>query len=556
MGLRAYRPWGSPLSASQLLSRRQSLSLAAWAILGAGCTVRHSDQRGASTQPGAPGPSGASPPAAAPPPPVVPPEFAGLSDPVALRFYQRRGWRSAWDPGQSDVLARGLGEARRHGLEHVDFKPKMTPGAASVQPDIRLTLTALRYAKALASGHVEPRTIEKVFTLQRNDVDLAAGLEQALAGGGLADWLASLPPSDAEYKALSAAYALGSACQAAPAVTPDKTPPPPETPPSQSAPSAIPPPASPPAASPAPESPPALQNPPAPPTPPAPLTPPAQGAPPANTPAEGAPSGSAPPGDASTTTEPKPAGVRSAERIRQLAANLERRRWLARTPPATRIDVNTAGCFLAYVKPGADPWAARVVLGKPGHETPSIQASFHRLVANPPWRVPVDIARKEIFPKGRGYLRREHMRVIGGQVVQQPGPHNSLGLVKFDVQDPYAIYLHDTPSKSLFALPDRHKSHGCVRVQNAVGFARKLADERGRAEAFDKALASGKTREVDIGEAISVRLLYHTAYADDAGRVTVIADAYGWNDKLAAALGFPAAPPPAPGERPDVDLGP
>ena len=245
-----------------------------------------------------------------------------------------------------------------------------------------------------------------------------------------------------------------------------------------------------------------------------------------------------------------------ASATRQLAANLERRRWLARTPPATRVDVNTAGAFLAYVKPDTDPIAARVVLGKVGHETPSIQASFHRLVANPPWRVPMDIARKEIFPKGGGYLRREHMRVVNGQVVQQPGPRNSLGLVKFDVEDPYEIYLHDTPAKTLFALPERHKSHGCVRVQNAVSFARHLADQAGKADQFDKALASGKTREVDIGEAIAVRMLYHTAYAGEDGRITVVSDVYGWNDRLASALGLGRAPSANHGEQPDVDVGP
>jgi murein L,D-transpeptidase YcbB/YkuD len=197
-----------------------------------------------------------------------------------------------------------------------------------------------------------------------------------------------------------------------------------------------------------------------------------------------------------------------------------------------------------------------MVCGKVGHETPSIQGDFYRLIANPPWRVPMSIARKEIFPKGRGYLRREHMRVVKGQVVQQPGPRNSLGLVKFDVQDPYQIYLHDTPSKSLFALPDRHKSHGCVRVQNAVGFARLIAGQAGKTDDFDKALASGKTREVDIGEAIPVRLLYHTAFADEDGQVTFVPDAYGWNDKLATALGWGPPRSGAGAEEPDVDIGP
>ncbi|HLZ84973.1 MAG TPA: L,D-transpeptidase family protein [Caulobacteraceae bacterium] len=528
------------MSVRRVLNRRQSLGFVAWAVIGAGCTAQPPKRHGAPAQP-----------AAAPrvTPPVAPSEFAGLSDPVALSFYQQRGWRAAWTPELGAALTGSLGDARRHGLDHARFAPRTTPGVGAIRQDIGLTLTALRYARALSSGHVDPRTVERVFTLQRNEVDLAAGLEQALAGAKLADWLASLPPSDAEYQALSAAY-MGSACQARPAaVSPQSAPT--EAPPAGNAPTGNGPTANTSTGNAPTENIPAGKAPTE--TPPA-VSPPSEGAPTENAPKESSP------GDTTSTASAPAASpakrlAAAAERPRQLAANLERRRWLARTQPATRIDVNTAGAFMAYVRPDADPWSARVVVGKVGHETPSIQASFRRLVANPPWRVPMDIARREIFPKGRGYLRRERMRVVGGQVVQQPGPRSALGRVKFDVQDPYDIYLHDTPSKSLFAQPERHRSHGCVRVQNAVGFARLLAGEAGRTDAFDKALASGKTREVDIGKAIPVRLLYHTAYIDEAGEVTVLADAYGWNDKLAAALGFPAAPAPNE-EQPDVDVGP
>ena len=558
----------SLLSALKLLSRRQSLSLAVWAVVGASCGPRHSNQPAAAP----PGHAAAAP--IVPPPPPVPAEFAGLSHPVALQFYHQRGWRPAWNPDQSAALTRSLGDARRHALERVDFAPKTTPGGPAIRQDIELTLAALRYAQALAFGHVDPRSIEKIFTLERNTADLAAGLEQALSGSRVADWLASLPPSDEEYQALSAAYVRGSVRQAKPAPEPDQdaspASPPPET---AVTPKASPQTASPPTASP--ESPPP-QEPPAP-TPPADNAPPAGGAP-ASAASQSAPSPDAASQSASpNAASPNPASAASTgapsesvsdesppkrraapptDHARQLAVNLERRRWLARTPPERRIDVNTAGCFLTYLKPGADPWTARVVLGKKGHETPSLQASFSRLVANPPWRVPADIARKEIFPKGGGYLRREHMRVVGGQVVQEPGPNSSLGLVKFDMQDAYAIYLHDTPSKALFALPERHKSHGCVRVQDAVGFARRLAGQAGRLDAFNAALASGKTREVDLGEAVPVRLLYHTAHADAGGQVAIFPDVYGWNDKLAAALGFRATAANASGEAPDVDLGP
>ena len=440
------------LSAPRHLNRRQSFGLAAWAVAGMGCGPRPSEPPAAAAQGAAAGPP-------APPPP--PPPFAGISDPDVLRFYEARGWRPAWTPDLAGAFSKAAGDARRHGLDPAIFAPKAANGADPTQRDIGLSVAAIRYARALASGFVDPRTVEKIFTLARNEVDLAWGLEQALVAAKLADWLASLAPTDPEYQALSAAWLAAT-------------------------------------------------------------------------------DGESPPRD----------------RARQLAANLERRRWLSRAPPETRIDVNTASCLMVYLRPGVDPWAARVVAGRAGHETPSIQGTFHRLVANPPWRVPMDIARKEILPKGGGYLSREHMRVVDGVVVQQPGPHSSLGVVKFDVEDPYEIYLHDTPSKSAFALPERHRSHGCVRVQNAVGLARLIAGQNGKADEFDKALSGGKTVGVDIGEAITVRLLYHTAYLGDDGRIAFAPDAYGWNDHLAEALGLGRAAGSANDQQTDTDVGP
>lgn len=223
------------------------------------------------------------------------------------------------------------------------------------------------------------------------------------------------------------------------------------------------------------------------------------------------------------------------DRARQLAVNLERRRWLTRRPPATRIDVNVAAAQLTYVRDGQVVLTRRVVAGAPGHETPLIEAPFSRLVVNPPWYVPASIAERELLPRGLPYLRRRGMTVRDGRVIQAPGPGSALGLVKFDMANPYAIYLHDTPAKDLFAEPDRWRSHGCVRVDGAVDLARRLAAERGRGAAFEAALASGETQVVELGEEIPVRLLYLTAEPAEAaaGGVTYPRDAYGWDGRLA-----------------------
>ncbi|HEV2362760.1 MAG TPA: L,D-transpeptidase family protein [Caulobacteraceae bacterium] len=421
---------------SRRLTRRQSLSLAAWAVLGASCNAQ-TPARGS-----------------------VPPDAvgAGLSDPLARRFYQQRGWRAAWDPGSIRELIRGIADARRHGLDPAAFAPKRDADPTPARQDENLTAAALAYAKALSEGFVEPRRIEKIYTVGRNSVDLPTGLQQALAQRKLGDWLASLPPSSAEYETLSAAYlnALGRSGLSSP-------------------------------------------------------------------PASGAPVG--------TSMAPP-------DQARQLAANLERRRWLARSPAAHRIDVNTAGAFLNYVEPGAQNLALRTVVGRDDHPTPSIEAPFHRLIANPPWIVPEDIARREILPKGAAYLRRQEMGWVGGKLEQRPGPECALGLVKFDLEDPYDIYLHDTSAKQLFQEPERHRSHGCVRVENALDLARRIAGEVGKGDAFDEALASRDTREVGLGEAIPVRMLYHTAYLDAGGGVILAPDVYGWDDALAAALGL------------------
>ena len=130
-----------------------------------------------------------------------------------------------------------------------------------------------------------------------------------------------------------------------------------------------------------------------------------------------------------------------------------------------------------------------------------------------------------------------------GQWVQASGPKNSLGIVKFDMKNDHAIYLHDTPAKALFAEDERHRSHGCVRVENAMQFAHMLARADGVDAEFSKAMASGKETFVELNTQIPVRLLYHTAWLGDDGRVHFADDAYGWDNDVATALGYPTKAP-------------
>jgi murein L,D-transpeptidase YcbB/YkuD len=141
-----------------------------------------------------------------------------------------------------------------------------------------------------------------------------------------------------------------------------------------------------------------------------------------------------------------------------------------------------------------------------------------------------------------------------GWIVQQSGPSNSLGLVKFDLANDQAIYLHDTPAKSLFARPERHASHGCVRVFDALGFARMIASDEGVLDQWDEARATGEESYVPLPHRIPVRLYYQTAYVED-GRVVIAPDVYGWDEDVAEALGLPRRARPA-APAPVRDLGP
>jgi murein L,D-transpeptidase YcbB/YkuD len=233
---------------------------------------------------------------------------------------------------------------------------------------------------------------------------------------------------------------------------------------------------------------------------------------------------------------------------------MERLRWLDRSPPATRIDVNTAATFLDYFRDGQQLDHRKVIDGEPGKETPQLGSPIFQLVANPTWTVPHSID-DEIAGKSSAWLARNNFSRKDGQWVQASGPQNSLGIVKFDMKNDHAIYLHDTPAKALFGQDDRHRSHGCVRVENAIQFAHMLAQADGIDAEFTKAMATGKETFVKLNHEIPVRLTYHTAFLGQDGRVHFVADAYGWDNDVAAALGYPTVQR-APVKETAADVGP
>jgi murein L,D-transpeptidase YcbB/YkuD len=156
--------------------------------------------------------------------------------------------------------------------------------------------------------------------------------------------------------------------------------------------------------------------------------------------------------------------------------------------------------------------------------------------------VPKGIGATELAKKSQAWLSENKFIMKDGQYVQQSGPKNSLGLVKLDLKNDQAIYLHDTPAKALFALDQRHRSHGCVRVENAVQFATALAHQEGVLDQFQKAMQQDDQGFIELPRQIPVRLLYQTAFWDGA-RIQFRPDIYGWDENIAKALELAPGPP-------------
>lgn len=243
--------------------------------------------------------------------------------------------------------------------------------------------------------------------------------------------------------------------------------------------------------------------------------------------------------------------IDAASRERQIAANLERWRWMPRPLPDTRVMVNAAAAKLTLVERGKEVLALRTVVGDRQHPTPALAAAIQSLLFDPPWDIPSSITRREIRPRLRrdpGYLERERIvsRDDGRRLRQLPGPRNALGLLKFEMPNPQDVYLHDTPSKELFARPQRFFSHGCIRVQRPTELAQHLMQDRPgwSAPAIAAAMAAGVTRRVGLAASMPVYVVYFTAFVEE-GAVAFRQDIYGRDAPLIAALDGTGSPPAA-----------
>ena len=222
-------------------------------------------------------------------------------------------------------------------------------------------------------------------------------------------------------------------------------------------------------------------------------------------------------------------GVAEAlRRARQIAINLERLRWLPRPMPADRLVVDTAAAQLQLFRDDHPVFTTRVVVGEFDKQTPELESVVRDVLFNPPWNVPPSIIKKEILPKlagNRGYLREHHMRWRGPMAIQQEaGPYSSLGRLKFEMNDRFEVYLHDTPEKWRFGAADRRMSHGCVRVENPRLLASLLLSEN--EDAIDRAIGVGHTHSRALPRPLPVFIVYRTAIVESDGAIGFRGDPY------------------------------
>ena len=230
------------------------------------------------------------------------------------------------------------------------------------------------------------------------------------------------------------------------------------------------------------------------------------------------------------------------DRIAAIMANMERWRWMPRRLPVNRVQVNIAAAVLTVFEGDQPVTSMRAVTGSPQNATPMLSSNIHSIVVNPPWNVPMSIARRELFPKGRATLAKQGYKIVktpegGERIVQPAGPNSALGRLKFDFANPFAVYLHDTPARGKFSSYDRLASHGCVRLEKPVSLAELMVasdpDLNGQIQTL---IDSGKTQRVSLPQEVAVYLLYWTAFASSNGTMSFRADPYGWDKLLAEKI--------------------
>ena len=241
--------------------------------------------------------------------------------------------------------------------------------------------------------------------------------------------------------------------------------------------------------------------------------------------------------------------VPATYRLGQIAANMERLRWMPRSLGSRYIAVNVPAFHLEAYDKGQKALEMKVIVGQEYEDkaTPVFSDSMETVVFRPYWNITPDIQAKEIEPKiasDPGYMQAEDLEYYkdGGatRIRQKPGPKNSLGYVKFLFPNDFNIYLHDTPNHALFEKDVRAFSHGCIRVEKPTELAEWVLGWD--AAKVRQAMEQGPDNTpVKLPRKLPVYITYGTAYVRD-GLLYFGNDLYHRDDKLVQAAAAGALP--------------
>ncbi|MDP1728332.1 MAG: L,D-transpeptidase family protein [Bacteroidota bacterium] len=248
-------------------------------------------------------------------------------------------------------------------------------------------------------------------------------------------------------------------------------------------------------------------------------------------------------------------------KIKIIAINMERYRWLPRKVPDVYIMANLAGFYVEIKDHNIDTLNMKIIIGKPEQPTPLFHSKMTCLILNPWWEIPSGIAKKEMLPQikiDKNYLVKNNIKVFEYKKInssyirlsvereinwdlitsnnfryklrQAPGPWNALGQIKFVFPNTHDIYFHDTPGCELFSKSVRTFSHGCIRIEKPLELAAYLL-KQDVSWIIDK-LREKKEIVLRIPASPMVYICYWTTWVDKNGKLKFASDIYGYDQKL------------------------
>ena len=252
----------------------------------------------------------------------------------------------------------------------------------------------------------------------------------------------------------------------------------------------------------------------------------------------------------------------TAHKVERILLSMDKIRSRPRRPEKY-IHINLPEYKLRYYINDSLKSDHNVVIGKFENQTPELESSLKKIVVYPYWNVPYSISSKEILPAAKyssGYFAKHNYKIYKGgvevdpttvnwkgigqnsfpfKVVQEPGPRNSLGVLKFDFNNAHSVYFHDTPAKGLFGADVRAYSHGCMRTQHPVDLAKTILERDivGRKEnemisdSLDSLLARGNNYTIKLLDPIPIFVEYQSVTRNQNNRMIVYIDIYGRDEE-------------------------